>query len=159
MAGPRNNKPRADPLKNSLSTCLTVRENKHALHMPACCDWGRQSIGQSTSHSCLLPPTVVTPQTAPHPDEHRIEGTRGTRYWGRKSKGHVPIQFFFSLHHTEYLPAPKLSTQFLAGDKMINLVLTTIFQGEKACNSGKAFFPTKLWNMREIKEVKMLYDL
>ena len=48
----------------------------------------------------------------------------------------------FYLHYTEYLPTPKLRTQFLAGDKTVNLVLTTIVQGEEACNSGKLSSPS-----------------
>ena len=36
MAGPRNSRPGADPRKNSVSTRVTVRVNKHSLHKPAC---------------------------------------------------------------------------------------------------------------------------
>lgn len=167
MASPRNNRPRADPLKNSLSTCLTVRENKHVLHIPACHEVlmrasTLQAVIEVDSQLARAHPTLAYflppswhPRLYPTLMNTTSRAQEGPGTGKERARVMYPHNFSsFCLHHTEYLPAPKLSTQFLAGDKMINLVLTTIFQGEKACNSGKAFFPTKLWNMREIKESK-----
>lgn len=170
MAGPRNNRPGADPLKNSLNTCVTVRANTHTLHKPACREvltrpgalglWLRQAANRP-EHSPLSPTSSHRP-TPVHPTlmSTALRAREGPGTGEERVRVTHPYNFpSFSLHHPEYPPTPKLRTQFLAGEKTVNLALTTTVPAEEACSSGKTFFPTKLYNVRERKEVKMLDKL